>query len=486
MLDVPPFTPTEGAALLAANSETFTELERRELVARVDGHALAVATIAALLAEHPAPTTTELLSRLSEPGGTQAKVGRVLNFYSERLTDPDRYLVAAVSLFARPVTPHQLLAVAAHDVFAGKLHGWDTLRVQAAVGGPLAGLLTWHPDGTITAHPLVRQTFRPLAMGAAQIAVETALLDIPAGVVTDRAQAELVVEAIELLIDAGHWRAANDLYQTRTRNGISVWLTLPAARLGQRAATNFVATPTRRDICHTQLNALAFYLASVGLFAMCAGDLTTASDYLSDAVHPEWNVNVPVDLAIRLHNLAECLTWQGQARAAAQVAAEALTHATTANAVNQICSSHVRLGLTADLGGDTVGAEQQFLVADRLQRGSDHLSGLLGVWWAGFLIRTGRYGPARRLSIRNLQISRHNRWNENVARCQVLLAQLEHNLTNVASHLSAACEPFATAITFSNCPRHSSSQRTTRAGWAISMTPLPTQSRHCPSLRPEA
>ena len=57
---------------------------------------------------------------------------------------------------------------------------------------------------------------------------------------------------------------------------------LPAARLGQRAATAFVATPARRAACATQLSPdrLGFYLASVGLFAKNAGDLATARDYL--------------------------------------------------------------------------------------------------------------------------------------------------------------------------------------------------------------
>ena len=64
---------------------------------------------------------------------------------------------------------------------------------------------------------------------------------------TSRADALRVVEAIELLLDAGQWQAADDMYQNRSDNGL-VWQTLPAARLGQRAVTAFVATldPPRR------------------------------------------------------------------------------------------------------------------------------------------------------------------------------------------------------------------------------------------------
>ena len=60
-------------------------------------------------------------------------------------------------------------------------------------------------------------------------------------------------------------------------------MTLPAARLGQRTAGVFVATPARRDACATHLTPaqLGFYLNETGLHAMHAGDLATARDYLT-------------------------------------------------------------------------------------------------------------------------------------------------------------------------------------------------------------
>ena len=70
---------------------------------------------------------------------------------------------------------------------------------------------------------------------------------------TSRADAARVVEAIELLLDVGQWQPANDMYKNRT-GAAEVWKTLPAARLGQRAATAFVATPARRAACATQLS----------------------------------------------------------------------------------------------------------------------------------------------------------------------------------------------------------------------------------------
>ena len=286
MLEVPPFTPAEGSALLAAAGGGWLPGdERRALVQAVDGHALATSVLAGLLADRPPAADLEALrGELAAAARTDARVGRVLGFYAGRLAEPDRYLLAAVSLFARPVPAGAVLAVAGHEAFAGRLAGWTPATVQAAIRDRLGGLASWHPDGTISAHPLVRDTFRPLVMAAAETAAEAALVGLPAGTVTSRADALRVVEAVELLLDAGQWQAADGMYQSRA--GTDVWQILPAARLGQRAATAFVATPARRDACAANLTPrhLGYYLNDVGLFAMNAGDLVTAREYLSLAV----------------------------------------------------------------------------------------------------------------------------------------------------------------------------------------------------------
>jgi hypothetical protein len=54
-----------------------------------------------VLADRP-PTAdlAGLATELTAAAGTNARVAKVLNFYATRLTDDDRYLVAAVALFA--------------------------------------------------------------------------------------------------------------------------------------------------------------------------------------------------------------------------------------------------------------------------------------------------------------------------------------------------------------------------------------------------
>jgi SIR2-like domain len=449
MLDVPPFTPAEGSALLAAAGGSWLpEDQRQALVRAVDGHALATGVLAGMLADRPpAADLTALRAELDAASRTDARVGKVLEFYADRLAEPDRYLLAAVSLFARPVPGAAVLAVAAHKVFGDRLAGWTAARVQAAVTGRLGGLASWHPDGTISAHPLVRDTFRRLVLDAAGTAAETSLAGLPAGVVTSRADALRVVEAVELLLDVGQWKAADDIYENRSDMGGAVWKNLPAARLGQRAATAFVATPARRDGCATYLNPgdLGYYLNMAGLWAMNAGDLVTAQEYLPMGVRQARENGEMGRLAVRLLNLSECLGWLGRTGTARDAAAEALTFAQAAGDRVQICYSHAYLGWAAGLAGDTAEAERQFSAADQIEVADnpdgEHLYSMRGIWWAEWLARTRRDGQARALAERNAEICRSDSWSDDVARCDRMLGRMALAARDTAAageHLAAA------------------------------------------------
>jgi hypothetical protein len=407
------------------------ERERRDLVQGVDGHALAVTVLGGVLAERPPTDELERLrTDLAQATTTNARVAKVLGFYANRLSDADRYLVAAIGLFAHPVAPDTVLTVAGHASFGGRLDGWTTRQVEAAAHDRLAGLLSWHPDGSLSAHPLVRETFRPLALGAAEIAADATLTDVPARIAS-REDGMRVVEAIELLLGADQWEAADDLYRIRTDTG-KIWKWLPAARLGQRAASAFVATPARRQACLKQLSPdrLRFYLHAVGLHGMHGGDLVTAREYLEEAVHHYREAGNFAHLSIVLRSLAECLVWLGEIESARRATVEAAIHAAPTGDLLKILKVTAHQGYVAMMAGDSRAAEMHFLAADREflytnYRGGEHMHALGGVWWGEFLARTGRPGPARSLTNRNRELSTDLGWNEEVARCDRLLARLD-------------------------------------------------------------
>ena len=224
MLEVPPFTPAEGAALLAAaGGGWLAEDERRALVAAVDGHALAAGCwpgcwptarppatwprCAPAWPRPPAPMPGSARCWSSTPGGWPRRTGTCWPRCrcSPGPSRPGRCWRSPGMRRSAPGWP-------------GGPRPW--CRPRCATGW--AGWPSWHPDGTISAHPLVRDTFRPLVMAAAGTAAETALAGMPAGTVTSRADALRVVEAIELLLDAGQWQPADDLYRSRCRHRLRV------------------------------------------------------------------------------------------------------------------------------------------------------------------------------------------------------------------------------------------------------------------------
>jgi hypothetical protein len=300
----------------------------------------------------------------------------------------------------------------------------------------------------VSAHPLVRESFRPLALGAAEVAADATLSEVPERIAS-REDGLRVVEAIELLLDADQWHAADDLYQGRTNNG-GVWQSLPAARLGQRAASAFVGTPARRQSCADELglDTKGFYLSWVAGCAMLAGDLVTAREYLDATVQQSRNADDQLNLSIDLRTLAECLGWLGEVEAAQRAAAESATHAATTDDRRHIGTAAAYLGWVAMLAGDSRAAEEHFLAADRIRYANDpdneHLYSVSGGWWGEFLVRTGRLGPARRLIEHNREVSTEYGWNEDVARCNRQVALLDLATDDPTTAISWAIAASAT------------------------------------------
>ncbi|MGH3694700.1 MAG: SIR2 family protein [Pseudonocardiaceae bacterium] len=424
MMDVPPFTQAEGAAVLAAaGGDWLSEAERRELVRAVDRHALAVGVLAGALADRPPLEDLRvLLATLLKTDHTDTRVGKALRFYADRSTEADRTLVAIVGLFQRPVPVATVLALGSHDTTGVQLAGWTPAHVETAVRQRLSGLLSWHPDATLSAHPLVRDAFRPLILtgNSAHLAVDTVLSDLPAGSVTSRDDALRVVEMIELLVDADEWQAADRLRADRL--GGYILQTLPAAQLGQRCAAAFVGTPSRRSACRNKLHSqFGHYLNQVGLMGMNAGNLTVAAIYLTMATEECQSRGNTTALSTSRLNISALAIRLGDTEAGVQAGIQVYETAAVTGDREKISESHAYLGWANDLAGATRSADEHFMAADLIERTDDpdsnHLYSLRGTTWASQLSRTGRVPIARRLTERNREICYSNGWRADSARC---------------------------------------------------------------------
>ncbi|MGH3899812.1 MAG: SIR2 family protein [Pseudonocardiaceae bacterium] len=448
MMDVPPFTPAEGATVLAAaGGGWLSEAERLDLVRAVDGHALAVGVLAGALADRPpADDLQGLRAELLAASRTDIRVGKVLRFYADRLTEADRVLVAVVGLFQRPVPVATVLALGSHDTIGARLAGWTSAQVETAVRQWLSGLLSWHPGGTLSAHPLVRDAFRPLILtsDSAQLAADAALSDLPTGRVTSRDDALRVVEMIELLVDADDWQAADRLCDDRV--GRSVLQTLPAAQLGQRCAAAFAGTPSRRSACWEKLySKFGYYLNQVGLMGMNAGNLSVAATYLNTAAEYQSGGNTR-SLSIILRNISKLTIHLGDAEAGIQAGVQACEAAAVTDDQQGIRNSHACLGWANDLAGATRLADDHFVAADLIEftDGPDcHLYSFRGTTWAAHLTRTGRASIARRLTERNREICNSNGWRQHRAYCDRELGRcdlIEGDLDSAGHRLQAAAD----------------------------------------------
>ncbi len=428
MLDVPPLTPQEGADLLKHRGANWLgENERMELVSLVDGHALAVNVLSAVLRDRlPTADLVLLHEELRSANRTDERVTKVLNFYANRLSEADRILVSIVSLFQQPVEVRTILSLGSHDYLGHVLAGRGSEDVEVACRQRLAGLVTWHSGGLVSAHPLVRDVFRSFILSerTAQLASDVTLGNLPSGPVSSPAEAQRIVEVIELLLDSSQYNAARSLYTARTRNG-RVWMRLPAARLGQRCAIAFLQSQLRDGWLSEQ--DIGFFSNETGLFAMHTGDVARAEKYLRDAAECYRSVGAYDAEAVTLRNLARCLAYHGRTIEAQKVASKALDVALKINNNDRIRNARTSLAWVADKNGDLERSTLEFELAGRIQAASDgrKLYSVDGTWLADFLVRIGKVALARSVTIENLRICESQGWNADIGRCSRVLGRCD-------------------------------------------------------------
>ena len=386
------------------------------------------------LADKPPPTDLEkLLTELAAAVDTDTRVSRVLRWYGDKLPEADRFLVAAVSMLPNPATVSSVLTLARDTAFGGRLDGWTPVQVDAALYR-LKGLLH-HRDGTLSAHPLVRTAFQPLAMGAAEMAARVGLRDVPSAVSSGQGWWKRYPEVIELLVEAGCWEQADRLCEIFLNPDYWADEESPDFQLRLRAAAAFAGTERRQEgrqedcADHLGPERLAYYRYAIGFFAMRAGrgtgDLETASAHLAtatdgarDADRGNWRYRS--NLSTGLLELADCLSWLGKLEQARQAAEKALK---LNDQPLEVMKCHLYLGRIETLAGKTAEADQHFIEADRIHfsyrsdgggwgplrfpfhQPGRHLLSFDGADWAEFLVRTGRIEAARALAERNRKIS---------------------------------------------------------------------------------
>lgn len=268
-----------------------------------------------VLADVRSPRAVESMPDPDEPGigGEERQKRRqrrqfykLLRWFQQKLTPPKRRLLQLVALFRDPVRTETLVALAhGLEAMGGDFADCDTARLTGLLeqlgGQSLLQKETGGESVRWTAHPIVRDVFRDEALAAGDT-VARQFAEIVAGKGEGgrpETVAELlpIVESIEVLLAAGDFKAADELYRGRLENG-NVFLDIPAPQEGLRCARAFLEPAERRAKLEQTLGRgrLSVFLNDAAYWASVLGEMDEVAQRYGDGVtvsHSEgdWRAN---------------------------------------------------------------------------------------------------------------------------------------------------------------------------------------------------
>ena len=431
----------QGAGLLEELGVGGTASEREYISESLHGHPLGLRVFAYAMPDEDRERPRRFLDsafrlgQLQDGAPLNDKLRRLLVFYEKKLPPVQSRLLSIVALFRTPVADETVLRLT-RSLFGRKKK--EPLPDDATLAAELRrlqarGILTREPieggHGSAS-HPILRDHFRALLLstGAATARRAADLLKGKPSNVTPQSVKEIepVLLAIELLLDAGEFNVANELYQERLEGG-EVFKWIPAPTEGIACTLGFVRNETRRRQCEEKISprTLAYYLNAVGVFAMLTGNYEIAIDCSNDSDTLDRRMEDWVALSADLRNQSYLLSTLGRLAEAQRTGTEALRLATQERVAFLVCDGYAYRGWVAALSGQVRAAAEDFALANELEKkhpvAGTELHSLSGIHWAELLIRSGQTGSSSLRTQANLQICEMQHWNADIARCHWIL-----------------------------------------------------------------
>ncbi len=357
---LPLFDAEEGADLLARCGLPGERSQLKKFSTLFGGHPLALRLFAGACVMEPWSSPDEVSRHLisasgsanlpdpNEPGIDKEESARrrqreqfyhLLGWLEKKLSKPKRALLKLVALFREPTPGATLLALA---------RGLDSMRadfaalddagllslLDALVGDHLLQREAQPASDTArwAAHPIVREVFRTAAFADCEgIAQQFAgIVAGKGGGGEPRSVAELqpILEAIEVLLDAGDFEAADRLYSWRLADGF-VFQYIPAPQEGLRCARAFLEPPERRAALQRALGRqrLAFFYNALALRLSSLGEMNGVEQWYSHHNRIKHSIREWGNLSIGFQHSAEAQILCGQLGKAVATATEALFYA---------------------------------------------------------------------------------------------------------------------------------------------------------------
>ncbi len=232
--------------------------------------------------------------------------------------------------------------------------------------------------------------------------------------------------AIEILLYAGAFAAAHDLYRSRLANG-DIFLMIPAPTEGLACALGFVKDEARQKQCRDNLSwqAVAFYLNEVGRHGTQSGYFEFALSFYESAIAVARRTRDVPNKSLGLLNKSELLALLGRLVDARLAASEAIELARQQRDWKKIGNSHSIRGWGTALSGQLQLAAEDLARADKIKEkfslDLNELESLVGIHGAELLVRSNHPAAAGHRAISCLNVCRRNGWNYNVALCHWML-----------------------------------------------------------------
>ncbi len=423
-------TEPEGVEILSRYGVGGSTAHLTSVVSSLAGHPLALRVYAAAAGLAPGRPSSEgsevaVLEILEQASSSSLgqKLARLLTFYAENLPQGDEAVLGALSLARSPKSPAELERLAATLSYGPLGRGEFGERLRVLVRGGL--VMAEADENLFSAHPIVRDHFRLALIEKDPDAASRAAVELAGqpGVIGSRAQAETIIESVELLAEAGEISEAFDLYSTRMNDGQTL-KTLPAPDLALRAALMFVGTKLRLERSSKVLDTrnVGFILNEAGFSASLTGDTSVAVRYLKLSERHERRSGDLENLVVSLENQAEAVLQLGHLEKARDMVEEAIGLSDTDQV--QYSSILALRGHISSLLGEPDVALRDFTTANALveELARRPMHGNPGVRYAWFLAGSGRQRAAVELTRLNRSLCEVQGWNEDRARCSVFLA----------------------------------------------------------------
>jgi tetratricopeptide (TPR) repeat protein len=416
-------------------------------------HALSVAVLGSYIGNFadgdPSRAPEFSLREAEESDPKAAKLHRILEQYAKALTAVERDLLARLSLFPRGVKVELLgWIVQSGGEVAGALIG---LQDQQLVGllerlKALGLVFRYETSGqtVYSAHPFLREFFRNLLAAKPESIHESVRAKLAPSLEarpSTKPSDPAILDQYELLIEqtllAGRVQEAIDLYWYGLGSFFNISFVLGENGRGLRLLERFVPQDDFSRIePYLSPRARSALVTDVGLFARLLGDLVRARGAFaycrrldaSDNKNESTNVRNLSDVDLLAGNFRRALEYS---ESAVSLATEAQDEAGTTYSLAYRATSHFALGNIAAATAD-------FQRATELERGS--LVSLRGIQEAECKLLRGDRTEALGQTQANREITGRNNWNDDLCRCDALLARLllPDDATRADQHLQDA------------------------------------------------